>query len=185
MAMPIIAMRRGFLVDGGDGTGGRGVCGGVPGCAAGAGSAGVTDPSFAAFMIDAAASSIADGEIVSCCPSGTGDVSGTGTNGSGSRTGSGTIGRDPARGTESSISGSMEWMICSMGRSLRSNTGALIAGTGSLIVPRTFSGSAGFVLCAGTLVPHRLQNVDSGGIRLPHRGQNDPCGRDVVSMGWG
>src|SRR5208337_4989984 len=36
-----------------------------------------------------------------------------------------------------------------------------------------------------TLVPHRLQNVDPGGMRFPHLPQNDPSGSDVVSTGFG
>ena len=36
-----------------------------------------------------------------------------------------------------------------------------------------------------TGVPHRLQNADSGGTRLPHRLQKEPVGREVVSMGTG
>jgi hypothetical protein len=30
-----------------------------------------------------------------------------------------------------------------------------------------------------------LQNADSGGTRLPHRLQNEPVGREVVSTGTG
>ena len=33
--------------------------------------------------------------------------------------------------------------------------------------------------------PHRLQNADSGGTRLPQREQNEPTGREVVSTGRG
>jgi hypothetical protein len=36
-----------------------------------------------------------------------------------------------------------------------------------------------------TGVPHRLQKADSAGIRLPHRLQNDPVGREEVSTGTG
>jgi hypothetical protein len=46
-------------------------------------------------------------------------------------------------------------------------------------------GIAGCSAEVTTGVPHRLQNTDSGGTRLPHREQKEPIGREVVSIGRG
>ena len=46
-------------------------------------------------------------------------------------------------------------------------------------------GTAGCSAGVATGVPHRLQNTDSGGTRLPHREQKEPIGKDVVSTGRG
>ena len=87
-------------------------------------------------------------------------------------------------------------MTSSSVRSLRSpprpNTGGLeictcgtVDGTATGVVEIVACGTAGTSVELTTGVPHRLQNTDSGGTRLPHREQKEPMGSDVVSTGRG
>ena len=55
------------------------------------------------------------------------------------------------------------------------------AGVGGMTGSTMGNGSPG----RSTLVPQWLQNAEPGGTRLPHREQNAPSGRVVVSIGLG
>ena len=102
----------------------------------------------------------------------------------------GTRGEGWVRGFESSINGSIEWMTSSIGRSLWLAMGLITGGIGTETWGTDDSGTiaagswAGRVAGDSTRVPQRLQNAESGGTRLPHREQNDPCGSDEVSTGF-
>jgi hypothetical protein len=57
--------------------------------------------------------------------------------------------------------------------------------SGAARISRGIAGRFSISPSFNTLVPHRLQNADSVGIRLPHLLQNDPEGRELVSTGTG
>jgi hypothetical protein len=66
--------------------------------------------------------------------------------------------------------------ICTCGTTDGATTG---------VVEMIACGTAGSSVELTTGVPHRLQNTDSGGTRLPHREQKEPIGSVVVSTGRG
>jgi hypothetical protein len=101
----------------------------------------------------------------------------------------GTRGEGWVRGFESSINGSIEWITSSIGRSLWIAMGLITGGIGTETWGTDDSGAGagsptGRVAGDSVRVPQRLQNAESGGTRLPHREQNDPCGREEVSTGF-
>src|SRR5208337_269440 len=165
MMIMTAAINRLLFFRGASGTGGSG------GTGPAGGTAGVS------FPISAMAAAAAAKASAGVAGAGTGSAGGAVTD-------SGIAGAVTVLGTESAIRGSIEWMICSIGRPLRSPVPIGVAGA----VAATWGDTAETVDTspgAETFVPHRLQKVEPGGMRFPHLPQNEPSGSDMVSTGFG